>query len=77
MATLIVAYNTDALDVLGQGTAGGVILWVVAAIAAVVTLVAGAVAWLRLDDRSIVVILAAIYAVLTTVLLAMGAVPQT
>jgi hypothetical protein len=76
LATLIVAYNTDALGVFGQGTPAGVGLWIVAAIAAVGTLVTGAVSWLRFKDRSVVVIVATIYGVLATLLLAMGAIPQ-
>jgi hypothetical protein len=76
LATLIVAYNTDALGVFEQRTAGGLALWVVAAIAAVGTLVTGAVSWLRFKDRSVVVVVATVYAVLATVLLAMGAIPE-
>jgi hypothetical protein len=51
-------------------------MWVVAAISAIGTLVSGAVSWLRLKDRSIVVIVATIYGVLATTLLAFGAIPQ-
>jgi hypothetical protein len=39
-------------------------------------LVTGALSWLRYRDRSLVVILATIYGVLATILLAFGAIPQ-
>lgn len=42
LATLIVAYNTDALGVFEQRTAGGLALWIAAAVAAVATLITGA-----------------------------------
>lgn len=71
---LIVAYNTDALGVFEQRTAGGLALWIAAA--AVATLITGAVSWFRFKDRSVVVIVATIYAVLATALLAMGAIPE-
>lgn len=76
LATLIVAYNTDALGAFEQRTAGGLALWIAAAVAAVATLITGAVSWLRFKDRSVVVIVATIYAVLATALLAMGAIPE-
>lgn len=76
LATLIVAYNTDALGAFEQRTAGGLALWIAAAVAAVATLITGAVSWLRFKDRSVVVVVATIYAVLATALLAMGAIPQ-
>jgi len=77
LALLIVAYNTEALGGLfEQRTAGGVALWIVAAISAVAILVTGAVSWLRLKDRSTLVIAARIYGVLATTLLAFGAIPQ-
>lgn len=76
LATLIVAYNTDALGVFEQRTAGGLALWIAAAVAAVATLVTGAVSWLRFKDRSVVVMVATVYAVLATALLAMGAIPE-
>lgn len=77
LAMLIIAYNTEALGgVFEQGTAGGVALWVVAAISALGTLVTGAMSWLRFKDRSVVVIVATIYGVLATTLLAFGAMPQ-
>lgn len=76
LATLIVAYNTDALGVFAQRTAGGLALWIATAVAAVATLVTGAVSWLRFKDRSVMVIVATIFAVLATALLAMGAIPQ-
>ena len=77
LALLIIAYNTEALGGLfEQGTAGGMALWVVAAISAVGTLVTGAVSRLRFEDRSVVVIVATIYGVLATTLLTFGAMPQ-
>jgi hypothetical protein len=76
LAMLIVAYNTEALGGFEQRTAGGLALWVVAAISAVGTLVTGAVSWLRFKDRSVVVILATVYGVLATTLLGFGAIPQ-
>lgn len=77
LAVLIVAYNTDTLgNTFSQGTVGGVILWVLAAIATVTTLVTGAVSRFRSKDRSIVVMAATIYGLLATTLLAFGAMPQ-
>lgn len=77
LALLIVAYNTDALgSTFSQGTVGGVILWVLAAIAAVAGLVTGAVSLFRFKDRSIVVIASTVYGLLNTTLLAFGAMPQ-
>jgi len=79
LAMLIVAYNTEARGGGGgswKGTAAGRALWAVAAISAVGTLVTGAVSWLRFKDHSAVVIVATIYGVLATLLLAMGAMPQ-
>jgi carbon starvation protein CstA len=77
LALLIIAYNTELLGAaFAQRTAGGLALWVMAAIAAVATLVTGARSWLKYKDRSAVVIVATIYGVLATVLLAMGAMPQ-
>jgi len=77
LALLIIAYNTDLLGgAFEQRTAAGLALWVVAAISAIGTLVTGAVSWLRLKDHSIVVIVATIYGVLATTLLAFGAIPQ-
>lgn len=77
LALLIVAYNTELLGAaFAQRTAGGLALWVMAAIAAVATLVTGAMSWLRFKDRSVVVKVATIYGALTTLLLAMGAMPQ-
>lgn len=76
LTTLIVAYNTDALGMFEQGTAGGLALWIAAAIAAVATAVTGAVTWRRFNDHSVVVIVATIYALLATLLLAMGSIPQ-
>ncbi len=77
LTLLIVAYNTELLGAaFAQRTAGGLALWVIAALAAVATLVTGAMSWLKFKDRSVVVKVATIYGVLTTVLLAMGAMPQ-
>jgi hypothetical protein len=77
LTLLIVAYNTELLGAaFAQRTAGGLVLWVMAAIAAVATLVTGAVSWAKVKDRSVVVKIATVYGVLTTVLLAMGAMPQ-
>jgi len=75
-ALLIVAYNTDALPMIGQRTAGGLAMWVATAISVVGSLVTGVVSWLRFKDRSVVVIVATIFGVLGTVLLAIGAIPQ-
>jgi hypothetical protein len=75
-AMLIAAYNTDVLGVIGQGTAGGLVWWIVTAISIVGTLVTGAVSWLRFKDHSVVVILATMYGILGTILLAMGAIPE-
>lgn len=76
LTVLIVSYNTDALGTaFEQGTAAGVALWVVAAIAAVGALVTGSLSWLRLGDRSPVVIVATIFGVLATALFVMGAMP--
>lgn len=76
LALLIIAYNTEALGgAFEQGTAAGRALWVVAAISAVGTLVTGAVSWVRFKDHSVVVIVATIYGVLATTLLAFGALP--
>jgi hypothetical protein len=77
LALLLVAYNSEALgDTFEQGTAAGRALWVVAAISAVGALVTGAVSWLKLKDRSVVVGAATIYGLLATTLLAFGALPQ-
>lgn len=77
LALVLVAYNTDALgDVFAQGTAGGVVLWVVTAASVIGTLVTGLVSWFRLKDHSIVVMVATIFGVLATALLGMGALPQ-
>jgi hypothetical protein len=75
-ALLIVAYNTDALPVLGQRTVGGLALWVVTAISVIGTLIAGAVSLLGFKDRSAVTIVATVYGILATALLAMGAIPE-
>jgi hypothetical protein len=77
LATLIVAYNTEALGgVFEQGTAGGLALWVVTAVSVIGTLATGAVSLLRLRDRSVVVVAATIFGFLATLLLVMGALPQ-
>jgi hypothetical protein len=73
---MIVAYNTDALGMFEQRTVGGLALWIVTATASVTTLITGAVSWFKSKDRSVVVIVATMYAVLATLLLAMGAIPQ-
>lgn len=77
LAILILAYNTEVLgDVFEQRTVGGLALWVVTAISVLGALVTGSMSWLRNKDRSLVVILATIYGVLATTLLAFGAIPQ-
>jgi len=77
LALLIIAYNTELLGAaFAQRTAGGLALWVMAAIAAVASLVTGVMSWAKFKDRSVVVKVATIYGVLATVLLAMGAMPQ-
>lgn len=77
LAMLILAYNTEVLgDVFEQRTVGGLALWVATAISVLGALVTGAMSWLRHKDRSLVVILATIYGVLATTLLAFGAIPQ-
>ena len=50
LAMLIVAYNTDALGIFEQRTAGGLALWIAAAVAAVATLVTGAVSWWKFKE---------------------------
>jgi hypothetical protein len=77
LTLLILAYNTEVLgDVLEQRTVGGLALWVATAISVLGALVTGALSWLKHRDRSLVVILATIYGVLATILLAFGAIPQ-
>jgi hypothetical protein len=77
LVVLIVAYNTEALgQVFSQRTVGGLALWVVTAISAIGSLVAGLVSWLKFKDRSAIVIAATIYGLLATTLLAFGAIPQ-
>ena len=77
LTLLIVAYNTELLGAaFAQRTAGGLALWVMAAIASVATLVTGVMSWAKFKDRSVMVKVATIYGVLATVLLAMGAMPQ-
>jgi hypothetical protein len=77
LTLLIIAYNTELLgEAFAQRTAGGLALWLMAAIAAVATLVTGARSWLKHKDRSVVVIVATIYGVLATVLMVLGAMPQ-
>ncbi|HEX9865022.1 MAG TPA: hypothetical protein VGC03_08670 [Acidimicrobiia bacterium] len=77
LAMLILAYNTEVLgDVFEQRTVGGLALWVATAISVLGALVAGAMSWLKYNDRSLVVILATIYGVLATILLGFGAIPQ-
>jgi hypothetical protein len=77
LVVLIVAYNTEALgQVFSQQTVGGLALWVVTAISAIGSLVAGLVSWLKFKDRSAIVIAATIYGLLATTLLAFGAIPQ-
>ena len=75
-AVLIVAYNTEVLGVIGQGTAGGVVWWIVTAISVVGTLVTAAMSWLRFKDHSVVVIAATVYGILGTLVMAMGAIPD-
>ena len=77
LALLIIAYNTEALGGLFKGGIARKALWVVAAISAVATLVTGAVSWLRFKDRSVVVMVATIYGILSTTLLAFGAMPES
>jgi cytochrome bd-type quinol oxidase subunit 2 len=77
LAMLILAYNTEVLgDVFEQRTVGGLALWVATAISVFGALVTGSMSRLRHKDRSLVVILATIYGVLATTLLAFGAIPQ-
>jgi hypothetical protein len=77
LVLLLVAYNTDALGgAFEQGTAAGVVLWLIAAAAAIGTLVTGIVSWFRFKDHSIVVIVATVLGVVATVLFAIGANPQ-
>ena len=77
LAILIIAFNTEALGgAFEQGTAAGLALWVVTAISAVGALLTGAVSWLRFKDHSVVVIVATIYGILATALMAFGAIPQ-
>jgi hypothetical protein len=77
LTTLIIGYNTDVLGGwFGQGTPSGVALWVAAAIASLATLITGVISWLRLKDRSAVVIVATIYGLLASILLGFGAMPQ-
>lgn len=73
---LILAYNTDVPEVLGQRTAGGLALWIVTAISVLGTLVTGAVSWLRFEDHSVVEIVVTVFAVLATTLLSFGAIPE-
>jgi hypothetical protein len=75
LALLVVAFNTDALPFL-QESPGRQVLWVITALATLNTLVTGAVSWLRLKDRSVLVVVATIYGVLATILLGFGAMPQ-
>jgi hypothetical protein len=75
-ALLIVAYNTSALEMFGQRTAGGLALWILTAIAVLGTLVTGTISWLRLKDRSALVVAATVFGILATTLLAFGAIPQ-
>ena len=78
LALLLVAYNTEALGgTFEQGTAAGRALWVLAAISVVGALVTGAVSWLKLEDRSVVVVAATVYGLLAAALLVAGALPQT
>ncbi len=73
---LIVAYNTDTLGVFGQRTAGGLALWIVTAISVVGTLVTGVASWLRFEDNSAVVVVAAVFALLAAMVLSFGAIPE-
>lgn len=75
LAVLLVAYNTELLAVLARDP-GRWMLGLVAALAALSTLVTGALAWLKLKDRSVLVIVATIFGLLATVLLSFGAIPQ-
>jgi hypothetical protein len=76
LTTLIVGYNTDVLGGwFAQGTASGIALGVVAAIASLATLITGLISWLRMKDRSAVVIVATIYGLLASILLGFGAMP--
>lgn len=74
-AVLLVAYNTDLLPLLAEAP-GRQILGVVTILVTLTTLVTGAVSWLRLKDRSVLVVVATIYGALATVLLGFGTVPQ-
>jgi hypothetical protein len=75
LALLLVAYNTDLLPFLAEAP-GRQILGVVTILVTLTTLVTGAVSWLKLKDRSVLVVVATIYGVLATVLLGFGAMPQ-
>ncbi|MFO7549266.1 MAG: hypothetical protein R6X29_10425 [Acidimicrobiia bacterium] len=78
LALLIAAFNTNVLGAgFAQRTAGGLALWVATAAAVVGTLVTGIVSWIRLADHSIVVIVATVFGVLGTILLGIGAIPQS
>jgi hypothetical protein len=49
---------------------------VVTAICVLGTLVTGLISWVRLGDRSIVVITATVFAALATILLGIGSIPK-
>jgi hypothetical protein len=77
LTTLIAAYNTDLLGkVFAQRTPGGLVLWILTALAAVGTLVTAMLSRFRSKDRSPVVIVATVYGVLATILMTLGAMPQ-
>jgi len=70
-AVLLITYNPNAFgDTLAQGSAGGVVVWLVTASCVMGTLVTGVVSRVRLKGRSVAVIVA-------TTLLALRALPQT
>lgn len=75
LAVLLVAYNTELLTLLARDP-GRWILGLVTTVAALGTLVTGALAWLKLKDRSVLVIVATVFGLLATALLSMGWFPQ-
>jgi hypothetical protein len=73
---VIIGFNTELLGIFAQRTAGGLILWILTALAVLTSLVTGAVSWLRLKDRSVLVIVATIFGFIATVVISFGAIPE-
>lgn len=70
----LVAFNTDLIPILGESP-GHEVIWVLTALATVITLITGAVSLLKLGDRSALVVVATIYGVLASIFVGMGALP--